>query len=119
MNLYKVNLILIIKMKEIKDLQDIKKLTTEFLTTLKPAEDEKDCYVAEIKLLDYYELGSVITNMLKLCILALEHDEHKISETGKDQSINVGLMLEVVLQLFPLDEFEFLSEMKQMAASKL
>lgn len=106
-------------MKEIKDLQDIKKLTTEFLTTLKPAEDEKDCYTAEIKLLDYYELGSVINNMLKLCVLALEHDEHKISETGKDESINVGLMLEVVLQLFPLDEFEFLSEMKQMAASKL
>lgn len=106
-------------MNKMKDLEDIKKLTTEFLTTLKPAEDEKDCYVAEMKLLDYYELGSVITNMLKLCVLALEHDKHKISETGKDQSINVGLMLEVVLHLFPLDEFEFLSEMKQMAASKL
>lgn len=52
--------------------------------------------------------------MLKLCILALEHEEHKISETRKDQSINVALMLEVLLQLFPLDEFEFLSEIKQL-----
>lgn len=101
-------------MNEIKNLEDIKKLTTGFLNTLKPAKDEKDCYTAEVKVLDYYELGCVITNMLKLCILALEHDEHKISETRKDQSINVALMLEVVLQLFPLDEFEFLSEIKQL-----
>ncbi|GAA6765923.1 hypothetical protein AAFH68_18620 [Flavobacterium sp. CGRL1] len=101
-------------MNEIKNLEDIKKLTTEFLNTLKPAKDEKDCYTAEVKVLDYYELGCVVTNMLKLCILALEHEEYKISETRKDQSINVALMLEVVLQLFPLDEFEFLSEIKQL-----
>lgn len=106
------------KSEENMEMTNIKKLTTEFLNTLKSAEDEKGCYTAEIKLLDYYELGCVITNMLKLCVLALEHDEHKISETRKDQSINVALMLEVVLQLFPLDEFEFLSEMKQMADGK-
>lgn len=48
--------------------------------------------------------------MLKMCVLALDQDAHKISETGKDTSINVGLVLEVVLQMFPIDEFELLSE---------
>lgn len=48
--------------------------------------------------------------MLKLCILALEQGAHKIHETNKSQSINIGLILETVLQLIPQDEFDFLSE---------
>ncbi|MCV2486254.1 hypothetical protein OD917_15055 [Flavobacterium sp. SH_e] len=55
--------------------------------------------------------GCVVTDMLKLCILALEQDALKISETNKSKSINVDLILDTVLQLISMDEFEFLSEM--------
>lgn len=99
--------------KEIKNLDNIKKITALYFNTLKRANDEKDVYTAEIKFINYYELGSVIKNMLQLCILAVDHETHKISETGKNQSINVGLILELVLQLFPLDEFEFLDEINE------
>ena len=52
--------------------------------------------------------------MLKMCILALEQQEHKISETDQYSSINVMLILEMVLEMFPLDEFAVFDEINKM-----
>lgn len=54
--------------------------------------------------------------MLKLCILALDHDMHNVGEKKK-QSINVSLILETVLQLFPLEEMEFMGYVGEMVDS--
>lgn len=51
--------------------------------------------------------------MLKLCVMALDQEKHKISEEDENSSINVGLILETALQLFPIDEFELLSEINE------
>lgn len=88
------------EMKELKDLEYIKKQSAQYLNILKPTED-KNCN-AEIRVLNYSELGCLITNTLKLCILALEN------ENNKNPSIDVGLVLEQVLHLFPTDEMELL-----------
>ena len=92
---------------EIETLAKLKKLTAQYFTTLKPTKN-KNSYAVQFKVVNYLELGCVITDMLKLCILALDHDMHKIEEM-KHESINVSLILETVVQMFPLDEFEFLS----------
>jgi len=104
--------------KEIKDLQYLRKLMSQNLNTLKGPNDKTEFYTAEIKLVNYFELGCVITNMLKLCILALDHEAPKISGTVKNPSINVALILEVVMQLFPVDEFELLSEINELLIEK-
>lgn len=57
--------------------------------------------------------------MLKLCILGVDHDVHKTSETDIKTSINLSLILEVVHQLFPLDTFEFLDEIDEMFLKKV
>ncbi|KQB41159.1 hypothetical protein [Flavobacterium aquidurense] len=98
---------------EIKSLNSLRKLTARYCTTLNPSPDKKEFYTAKIELLNYYELGCIITNMLKLCILALENESHKISETDKKAPINVSLILETVLEMFPMDEFEMLSEINE------
>jgi hypothetical protein len=102
------------KKNEVKNFEYLKKLTSQYLNTLKAPNDKTEFYVAEIELADYSELGCVITNMLKLCILALDSEAPKISDTIKSPSINVALILEVVLQLFPVDEFELLSEINEL-----
>lgn len=102
--------------KEIKKSENIKKLVSEYLNALKPATDKTDTYNAEIKLLNYYELGCIITNMLKLCILAPDQETHKITETNKNLSINVGLILETILQLFPMNELELLDKINELSA---
>ena len=100
--------------KEIKDLEYLKKLMSLYLNTLKMSANNTEYYIAEIKLLLYGELGCVIANMLKLCILALNSEAQEISKRIKNPSVDVALILEVVLQLFPVDEFELLSEINEL-----
>lgn len=95
--------------KEIKILENLRKLTAKYCTTLNLSTDKSEFHTAQLKLVDYYELGCIITNMLKLCILALDSEEHIM----KKSPINVSLILETVLQMFPLDELEMLSEMNE------
>ncbi|MEO8532314.1 MAG: hypothetical protein ABI441_01120 [Flavobacterium sp.] len=99
---------------EIKNLENLRELTTRYFNTQNPSSDTKGKCTTQISLQNYYELGSTITNMLKMCILALEQQEHKISEGDQDSSINVMLVLEMVLEMFPLDEFEVFDEINKM-----
>ncbi|QOG01892.1 hypothetical protein [Flavobacterium sp. MDT1-60] len=105
------------KTNETETLERLRTLTALHFRTLKPANDESKTYTAQINVLNYYELGCIISDMIKLCILALDHDMHNVGEKKK-QSINVSLILETVLQLFPLDEMEFLSYVGEMVGEK-
>jgi hypothetical protein len=95
---------------EIEKLETIKRLTSDCLNTLRPVDNKNEIHSAEIKVYDYYELASVIRNLMKLCIVALDHDGAKVPDTIENKSIDVGLILGIALQLFPVDEFELLNE---------
>ncbi|MNF87737.1 hypothetical protein D3C84_702110 [compost metagenome] len=105
------------KTNEMETLERLRKLTALHFRTLKPAHDESKTYTVPIKVLNYFELGCVISDMIKLCILALDHDMHNVGEKKK-QSINVGLILETVLQLLPLDEMDFLGCVGEIVGEK-
>nr|WP_315224496.1 hypothetical protein [uncultured Flavobacterium sp.] len=95
---------------EIEKLETIKRLTSSCLNTLRPVDNKNRIHIAEIKVYDYYELASVIRNLMKLCIMALDHDGAELPDTIENQFIDVGLILGIALQLFPVDEFELLNE---------
>lgn len=95
---------------KIKKLEDIRVLSGKLLNALKKAEGKRGMYNAEIRVYGYCELGSVIRNLMKLCIIALDHDSAEVPPTIENQYIDVGLILGIALQLFPVDEFEFLNE---------
>jgi hypothetical protein len=94
---------------EIKNLEQLKRLTSLYFKTLKPANDQSNTNIAALKFMNYSELGYVIVDMLRLCILALNQEANKISQTNKN-AIDVALILEQIVQLIPLNEMEFLSE---------
>jgi hypothetical protein len=100
----------IMEIDEIKNMDAIKRLTAMCLRTLKPAIDKSGIHTAEIRVYDYYELAAIIRNLLKLCIVALDDDGAEVPSTIKNQSIDVGPILGIALQLFPIDEFELLNE---------
>ena len=102
------------EINEIKNLENIRKLSVRYFKTLKPVTHKTDMYAAEIRVLNYCELACVISNILKLCILSLDQEAPEISETVNNPSINVGIVLEIVAQLLPLEEIEFLDEINQM-----
>lgn len=95
---------------EIEKLETIKRLTSSCMNTLRPVDNKNRIHIAEIKVYDYYELASVIRNLMKLCIVALDHDGAELPDTIENQFIDVGLILGIALQLFPVDEFELLNE---------
>jgi hypothetical protein len=96
--------------EEIKKLENIRVLSGRLLNALKPAGDRRGMYNAEIRVYDYYELASIIRNLMKLCIIALDQDSAEVPSTIENQYIDVGLILGIALQLFPVDEFELLNE---------
>lgn len=95
---------------EIIKLERIGMLSDRLLNTLKPANDKGGMYNAEIRIYDYYELVSIIRNLMKLCIIALDRDSAEVPPTILNQNIDVGLILGIALQLFPIDEFELINE---------
>jgi hypothetical protein len=107
----------IMETDEIEKLETIKKLTSNCLNTLRPVDNKNRIHSAEIKVYDYYELASVIRNLMKLCIVALDHDGAKVPITIENRSIDVGLILGIALQLFPVDEFELLNEISILFAA--
>lgn len=98
---------------EIKKLERLRQLTAKYCNTLTLSTDETGTHTTQIKVLDYYELGCTITEIIKLCIVALEQDAHQTSPNIKTSPINVALVLEMVLEMFPLDEFELITEINE------
>lgn len=98
---------------KIKNLDQLEKLTNLYFRTLKPSDDKDENNIAEIKFLNYFEMGCAVTDLLRLCILALNQEAHKTSSTNKE-AIDVALILEMALQMIPLPEMEFLSEINYM-----
>lgn len=103
---------------EIIKLEKIGVLSERLLNTLKPAKDKRGMYIAEIRMYDYYELVSIIRSLMKLCIIALDHDSAEVPPTIENQYIDVGLILGVALQLFPIDEFELINEINDLYRSQ-
>jgi hypothetical protein len=99
------------ELKDIKSLEKLQTLTAGYFNTLQPVQNEKDIYNVKIKVGSYYELGCIITNMIKSSILAL--DQNTAKDSNYD-SINVVLLLETVLQLFPINELEFLDRINEL-----
>jgi hypothetical protein len=95
---------------EIKKQRSMERLTAMCLTTLKPTTDKDGIYIAQIRVFDYLELASIIRNLIKLCIVEVDSDSAEIPCTIKNPSIDVGLILGIALQLFPVNEFELLNE---------
>ncbi|OXE99616.1 hypothetical protein BC749_1248 [Flavobacterium araucananum] len=99
---------------ELKNSESFRKLVARYFKTIKPVNNKTDIHIAEIRVLGYSELACITSSMLKLCILALEQDAPEVSRTVKNPSIDVALILEIVAQLLPVHEIEFLDEINQM-----
>jgi hypothetical protein len=100
----------IMEVNETKKLENLKEIIEKYFNNPK-SESKSEFYTTQIKI-NYYELGCVITNMLKMCILALENEGHIMSSTNKNP-VNVSLILEMVLEMFPANEFDMLAEINE------
>lgn len=80
---------------------------------LKPYSDRKGIYKVELPTKGYLDTAFMISNLLKVCILALYVDEYpnrSIPQPGH----NVQEVLKYILELIPLEEMELLDEIRKM-----
>lgn len=98
---------------EIENLENLKKLAAAYLKSADQPNSKTKALATTIRLQNYFELSYAITDLLKLCILSLEQEEHQ-KTTDRKSAVNVAMILEMVIQLFPMEEFEFLSELNQL-----
>jgi len=101
------------QINEIEKLENIKRIIGKYFNPVHSDSDKTEFYIAQIKI-NYYELSCVITNMIKMCVFTLDHDGHIKSSTNKNP-INVSLVLEMVLEMFPVNEFDLLGEISEIA----
>lgn len=99
---------------EVNNSEVFKELIERHFKTLKPVNKKTDIHVAEIRVFGYSELACITSSMLKLCILALDQDDPEVSRTVKNPSVDIALILEIVTQLLPYHEIEFLDKINQM-----
>lgn len=97
---------------EIKHTEELQKLTNAFLTKLEPDKRKKDLYKVSFAVYDYSHLMFIISDLMKLCVNSIEDGFD--SDTAILSKINVAQILEIAIQLLPIDEAEFLDRSREL-----
>jgi len=97
-------------------LDRLKELKEQHYDTLKPYIPEKGLYQVNLVTEGYLETSFMITNLLKVCIMALE-GEHLPSRNVPSPEHNVREVLGYVLDMVPIEEMEFLDKVGALIAS--
>lgn len=98
------------KQADKKRIAQLRGLAPTCFKVLRPAKRE-DFYIAEIEFTCYVELMCTISDLLKLCINAECYEAEGASPHIKGNP-SIGGILELTLQLIPIDEAELLDEIR-------
>lgn len=90
----------------------IKKM--RYYTHLKPCEHRQHSYTAQLKFCGYSDMMLTVMDILKVSVLALEADEPHNATHITDSSANVRNLLEIALQLIPIEEIQLLDEVHEL-----
>ena len=91
----------------------IKSLSKKDFSTLKPYPLKKGHYTIELVTEGYLETSFMISNLLKVCITAMESD-YRSTRSIPDPEHNIKEVLEYVLDLIPHNEMELLDVMRDL-----
>ncbi|WP_051931240.1 hypothetical protein [Gillisia sp. Hel_I_29] len=98
-------------MKRKMILKKLNKIKEEHLIHLTPKKSKKGrSYKGTFEVSSHLELMCLITNLLKVCILALEENECVDNEQILQPNYNVNEVLRHILQLIPFQEQEFIDQ---------
>ncbi|UJH89676.1 hypothetical protein LZ575_11345 [Antarcticibacterium sp. 1MA-6-2] len=105
------------KKKDKNDLARLRRLAPNLFRTLREDEERERSYRAQIEFTSYVELISTISDLLKLCITEACYDAEGASPYIK-RPLNIQGVLELILQLLPVDEAELLDEIRPFLKQK-
>ena len=88
-------------------------MAKDYFKLLKPDEDREGVYKVELTTKGYLDTAFMISNFLKVCILAMYTDEHP-GRSIPQPNHNVQEVLKCILELIPLEEMELLDELREL-----
>jgi hypothetical protein len=99
---------------EIKNLKNLQELARKQFKTLETDTYTKDLFTVKFNVIGYKDLLFVISDLIKLSICAIEQDSSYDSATIVNSKVNITNILEIAIQLLPIDEAEFLDESREL-----
>ncbi|WP_437373186.1 hypothetical protein [Maribacter litoralis] len=101
-----------------KNLKKLKKSATCSLLALQPSDSSKAGFKASfLEFEDYCDLHYTVQSLINVCILATQGDHHT-TPFVKDPGSHIRCTLELVSQLLPFEEWEYLDESYKLLVRK-
>lgn len=88
------------------------------LTTLKPKPKADDVFLVEVAFSGYSSLICTVSDLMKLCALAMQSEEPYLSPLISNTQIDLAGIMELALQLMPIQEAEFLDVARELFHQK-
>lgn len=95
-----------ITQKELKLLEDLQRFPNIF-SQLTAEGDKNQITTVKVNVCGYCGLVYLVMDILKAALLALESDEFP-STNGRDSGSNIASLIDLAIQLMPLEEIELL-----------
>lgn len=103
---------------DLKTLEYLKGFSKKHFKKLKPCQEAKGWYSVEVRVLSYFDAFAIAHNLIKICLMTLENDVPEISNAIPNTRIDPRDLLEIALQLMPIDEIEMLDEIHKLVRDK-
>lgn len=105
-------------MAEIKTLEEFKAYAQKYFQSLKPCEKPEGWYTVEIRVMSYFDAISIARNLIKACLVVIDPDGAEVSNAVPHNRINPCDLLELALQIIPVNEIEMIDEIHKLVNSK-
>ncbi|MER3376532.1 MAG: HEPN domain-containing protein [Allomuricauda sp.] len=98
-------------------IDQLKELEKMYFHALKPYLPEKGLYSTELITEGYCETSYMISDLIKVCITALENENYSTRSVPQPHS-NISGVLGYILDLIPHDEMEFLDKVRKLLSEE-
>lgn len=99
--------------KQIKTLEDLKAVAKESFVVLKPNRHGKEKFTVSLEMNSHIELHWLMMDLIKVSIMALDAEQESMTKVKSPCGAIRGV-LEILLQLVPLEEAELLDRIHEL-----
>lgn len=98
---------------QIKTLADLKAVAKESFVLLRPNRNSKEKFTVSLEMNSYIELHWLMMDLIKVSIMALDAEQESMTKI-KSPCGTIRGVLEILLQLVPLEEAELLDRIHEL-----
>lgn len=99
-------------------IQQIQAKSDWLMSSLKKHPNIEDTWQITINFANYALLYGTVTDLMKLCTIALTNEENEVSPLIPNPKVNLSNIMELAIQLLPNSEAEFLDNVREILSEE-